>query len=1183
MIADRQNAPTEGTLTASDGQALPLQETHVEASLLGPVATVSVEQRFLNDRDQAIEAVYSFPLPQGASVHQMLFRIGDRIVRAVIKRKAEAREIYERARSEGRAATLLEEDSPDLFTLSVANLAPGAEIEVELTYQQLLPFDDGEYRFDFPMVAPTRYLDAPPDASIDAVMAASAALPPPRRNPNRAADVSIEVTLPRHAEEVRCRSHAVTHDRNMERQRVTLRAEDGVPNRDFHLTFQAARAGVAPVVQFERAEDDPRGTFLLTITPPKSNLDPIKKPGMQPLCCGNCGGPIESLDHAKEIPGMGTVVPCRYCHALLTPGTDPVTRPTLPRDVLILVDRSASMRSEGHALAREATRELLTALPQGDTVRLVTFDHEREFYGEHGERYEAVSPELIERVDAFLLERQPRGGTELTRALEAMADVAKRDGRTQAIVLITDAAIGNTGRVLSRIKERVTTPVYLLGVGAGANRRLLTRIATTTGGIAEVVQPGDRETLKRFARRVRDGGPVLMDLQMYWEAEVTEYLPRRIPDLHGGQPIRVLGRYEGSGESTLVITGVTPGGKSFRQEVPVTLPTVARTHGLTRAWARKKIDSFTDKSHEALGEAAPELTALALAHNIVSPFTSLVAEDSEVAVEPTEFKKGVLEVIKGEGVGARFTISKPRVTIGRRDGSDLVLAANNVSRFHFEIRAEGDGYVLYDSESTNATYVEGRAVRKRALKDGDVIGAGDYKLRFTLSQETFACVPRETVGDRTRGDLPPPAPLTRSRPRPMSPSRASSRGTRGGAPPAMPAPMPPAMAAPPPPAMAAPVPSAPSPEMGVMMERSAPAARTPSRTKRRPASAPTPPPVMPPRPPGTMDAMPMEPADRARAETPPPQVPVTLPGSEPYPERELAWLKTKKRGELDLVFMVDATGSMGSQISEVRQRLQQLIVALQESALCESLRLGLVSYRDHPPQENTYITQVTALTDDFASVRGDVLKLVASGGGDGPEAVTAALHDVARLSWRPNAARAVVWFGDAPPHGVTNDGGDGFPSGPPTGDHWFTQSENLREMGIAVYAIGCLPNLRSYNGGEAVYRAIARATGGMYLLLRDAPILVPMICGAAESELDRQRIEEHVREAITGNEDALRASDEHGRLNWIVSVLKNRGVKVREMKKTDGVAQPPPMTFREPKQRDVEIAVERLRARGVSI
>jgi hypothetical protein len=307
--------------------------------------------------------------------------------------------------------------------------------------------------------------------------------------------------------------------------------------------------------------------------------------------------------------------------------------------------------------------------------------------------------------------------------------------------------------------------------------------------------------------------------------------------------------------------------------------------------------------------------------------------------------------------------------------------------------------------------------------------------------------------------------------------------------------------------------------------------------------------------------------------------PVTSPRSEPYPEHELRWLSTRLRGELDLAVLIDATGSMGAHIAEVRARLVELVDALRASPLCRDLRLAVVAYRDHPPEDRTFVTQVTPFTADVAAVCEVVMRLEADGGGDGPEAVTDGLHDVVRLAWRPGAAKAAVWFGDAPPHGV-EPALDAFPQGCPCGHHWFTQAESLREMGVALYAIGCLPTLRSFVGAEAMYRQAARATRGMFLPLREAALLVPLIAGAAETALDGQRLDVSL-EALLAQEGALLVGvDEDERVRWVTARFRAEGLKARAMEPGAETAADHPMRFRDVTPVDIRASFARLAAAG---
>jgi Mg-chelatase subunit ChlD len=290
----------------------------------------------------------------------------------------------------------------------------------------------------------------------------------------------------------------------------------------------------------------------------------------------------------------------------------------------------------------------------------------------------------------------------------------------------------------------------------------------------------------------------------------------------------------------------------------------------------------------------------------------------------------------------------------------------------------------------------------------------------------------------------------------------------------------------------------------------------------------------------------------------------------------LAHVTSAGIGEIDLVFLVDETGSMGAYIEEVKRRLLEIIEAIRRAPLCRSLRLGLVSYRDHPPQDRSFASRVVPLTDDIAAIKKGVGRMEASGGGDGPESVTDGLYDLVRLDWRPRAARVVVWVGDAPPHGV-EPSGDGFPNGCPCGHHWYTQAENAREMGIVIHAVGCLPALREYQGAEDVFKTVAKTSRGLYLPLAQASLLIPLITGVAESELDKQRVEEHIADVLKQNEEALEAADQDERVRFVTDVLRQKNVKPRGLVYNASASEPSPQRFREITTEDVEDGFERLR------
>lgn len=118
---------------------------------------------------------------------------------------------------------------------------------------------------------------------------------------------------------------------------------------------------------------------------------------------------------------------------------------------------------------------------------------------------------------------------------------------------------------------------------------------------------------------------------------------------------------------------------------------------------------------------------------------------------------------------------------------------------------------------------------------------------------------------------------------------------------------------------------------------------------------------------------------------------------------------------------------MSSYISSATKNIEEICGHIFESGKLQSdedLRVGLVAFRDHPPQDHTYITKNFGFSSDISKVKKDLSGLYASGGGDGPEAITAAMADALNMDWRPNASKMVVLIADAPPHGI-GEYGDG--------------------------------------------------------------------------------------------------------------------------------------------------------------
>lgn len=132
----------------------------------------------------------------------------------------------------------------------------------------------------------------------------------------------------------------------------------------------------------------------------------------------------------------------------------------------------------------------------------------------------------------------------------------------------------------------------------------------------------------------------------------------------------------------------------------------------------------------------------------------------------------------------------------------------------------------------------------------------------------------------------------------------------------------------------------------------------------------------------------------------------------------------------DIVFLQDATGSQQPYINAVRKEILDIANQL-VNASSDDLRFSLITFRDHPPQDTSFITQPNAFTSDVKTLQSQLNAVVASGGGDGPEAQCDALDAALNSAWRDDATKTVILITDSPPHGVDSKAHDGFPDGCP--------------------------------------------------------------------------------------------------------------------------------------------------------
>ena len=197
--------------------------------------------------------------------------------------------------------------------------------------------------------------------------------------------------------------------------------------------------------------------------------------------------------------------------------------------------------------------------------------------------------------------------------------------------------------------------------------------------------------------------------------------------------------------------------------------------------------------------------------------------------------------------------------------------------------------------------------------------------------------------------------------------------------------------------------------------------------------------------------------------------------------------------QVDLCLVVDTTGSMGSFLDAARQHLRATIESLC-AANQVNARVGLVEYRDHPPQERSFVTKVYPMTADRAHTQKVIAKLLASGGGDSPEAVYDGVRDgCTKMEWRPHSLRFLLLVGDAPPHGTQAHLGIG--NACPCGLTLHDVTATAEQHGVAIHAL-CM------TGGatQEAFQAMAQGTGGTCVLAGNANAVIEVMTSVLDRE-----------------------------------------------------------------------------------
>ena len=563
-------------------ERLPLKETRAEVEIAGVIAAVKVHQVFENQAGKPIEAVYVFPASTRAAVHAMRMKIGARTIEAHIARKQEARAEYEAAKRAGQRASLLEQERPNVFTTSVANIMPGDRIEVELDYSEMILPENATYEFVYPTVVGPHYSGGA-NPKTDQWMA-NPHLPEGEKEPY-AFDIKVHMQTGIALKEVASPSHKIAVNYAGSSTADIRLDQAGGGNKDFVLRYRLA--------------GDKIETGLLLYEEPSAGSDRPRE---------------------------------RFFALLMEPPRRPSEADIPPREYIFLLDVSGSMHGFPLDTAKALMRELLSRLRPTDHFNLALFSGANYVWSPSGSK-PANEKNIREGLD--VVERQSGGGgTELMGGLQAAYAIPSLGrGTSRTVVVITDGYVGVEAQAFRFVRERLDQAnLFAFGIGTSVNRGLIEGMARA--GLGEpfvVVRPekaaAEAEKLRHMIER-----PVLTDIEIRMQGfDAYDVAPEKVPDLLAERPLLLFGKYKGDRPGKIEITGRSGRGR-FGNSIDLRPADARRENAALRAlWARKWVEILEDELHMGGGQEVEDaITGLGLGYSLLTPFTSFVAVDSQV-------------------------------------------------------------------------------------------------------------------------------------------------------------------------------------------------------------------------------------------------------------------------------------------------------------------------------------------------------------------------------------------------------------------------------------------------------------------------------------------------------------------------------------------------------------------------
>jgi Ca-activated chloride channel family protein len=600
---------------------LPLKSTSASVRISGVIADVLVTQTYKNEGAKPLEAIYVFPASTRAAVYGMKMTIGHRVIEAQIRKRDEARRDYEQARDEGRSASLLEQQRPNVFQMNVANILPGDEIRVELQYTEWIVPTDRVYEFVYPAVVGPRYSNQKAEAAPASERWVQNPYLRQGEAPTSSFGISVELSAGLPIRELACPSHKVNAAYGSPAvAKVTLDpSESQGGNRDYVLRYRLDGDRVqSGLLLFEGKKEN---FFLLMMQPPKR---------IRPA----------------DIPG---------------------------REYIFIVDVSGSMHGFPLEISKKLMAGLIGNLRPTDRFNVLLFSGGSSVMAEESL---PATRENIARAIHLIDRQRGGGGTELLPALKRALSLKKAENTSRTVVIATDGHVTVEEEVFDLIRDNLgQANLFAFGIGTSVNRHIIEGMARVGMGEPFVIAKPDeaQAQAERFRRLIQS--PVLTQVKVdFGGFGAFEVEPPNIPDVLADRPVIVFGKWRGKAKGAITLSGRSGEGRYAETLDAGNAKPSASNSALRYLWARHRIAMLSDYNRlRSSDRRIGELTELGMKYNVLTAYTSFVAIDTEVrnaggkpstVKQPLPLPQGVSDYAVG---GAMTKSYAPMAAVARKE------------------------------------------------------------------------------------------------------------------------------------------------------------------------------------------------------------------------------------------------------------------------------------------------------------------------------------------------------------------------------------------------------------------------------------------------------------------------------------------------------------------------------------